>query len=118
VRQISDFGPSRLALLDASEYALYEIDMELSLRHPKLPRTPILATIRDRDRLDAVLASERPELVFHAAALKHVPMVEQNPEEGVLTNVLGTRNVADACRHAGVKLMVMVSTDKAVNRRP
>jgi O-antigen biosynthesis protein WbqV len=71
--------------------------------------------VRDRRRVDEVMAAERPELVFHAAALKHVPIVEANPCEGILTNVLGTRHVADACRAYGVDAMVMISTDKAVN---
>ncbi len=75
----------------------------------------MLGDVRDRARLDAVFAAARPEVVFHAAAFKHVPMVEANPSEGVLTNVAGTRNLADACRAAGVRAMVMISTDKAVN---
>jgi O-antigen biosynthesis protein WbqV len=75
----------------------------------------VLGDVRDRTRLDAVFARYTPELVFHAAALKHVPMVEHNPIEGVLTNVIGSRNVADACRNADVRMMVQISTDKAVN---
>lgn len=115
VRQISDFGPTAIALLDNSEFQLYEIDRELALRHPGLARRAILGDVRDRTRVDDVVARERPELVFHAAALKHVPMVEANPMEGVLTNAIGSRHVADACRAAGVRLMVQISTDKAVN---
>jgi len=75
----------------------------------------VIADIRDRGRIYAIMADERPELVFHAAALKHVPIVEANPAEGVMTNVLGTRNVADSCRAHGAKAMVLISTDKAVN---
>ena len=115
VRQISDFGPTTIALLDNSEFQLYEIDQELASRHPDLARRTILGDVRDRTRVDDVIARERPELVFHAAALKHVPMVEANPMEGVLTNAVGSRHVADACRAAGVRLMVQISTDKAVN---
>jgi FlaA1/EpsC-like NDP-sugar epimerase len=115
VRQIAEIGPASLVLFDSAEFLLYEIDMTLSRSHPDLDRRPVLGNVRDRERVNDVIAREKPELVFHAAALKHVPMVEQNPNEGVLTNVIGTRNVADACRAAGVKLMVQISTDKAVN---
>jgi O-antigen biosynthesis protein WbqV len=114
-RQIADYGPAQLTLLDHSEYALYSIDLEISERKPDLWRRAILADVRDRARVMAVMAEEVPELVFHAAALKHVPVVETHPVEGVLTNVVGTRNVAEACTAAGVSAMVLISTDKAVN---
>ena len=115
VRQICAFGPSHLALLDNGEFNLYTIDQEVGERWPAVPRAALLADVRDRDRLFALFGAQRPDLVFHAAALKHVPMVEAHPAEGVLTNVFGTRNVADAARAAGVAAMVMISTDKAVN---
>jgi O-antigen biosynthesis protein WbqV len=115
VRQIADAGPASLALLDASEYQLYQIDMELAEGHPSLARSAYLGDVRDRSRIGAVFAAAEPELVFHAAALKHVPMVEANPLEGVLTNAVGSRVVADACREAGVACMVQISTDKVVN---
>ncbi|MGH7007378.1 MAG: polysaccharide biosynthesis protein, partial [Stellaceae bacterium] len=114
-RQIAAFGPARLALFDNGEFALYSIEREILERHPDVPRTALIGDVRDSRRVDAVLAAERPELVFHAAALKHVPMVEANPLEGVMTNVLGTRHMAEACRTHGVRAMVMISTDKAVN---
>jgi FlaA1/EpsC-like NDP-sugar epimerase len=114
-RQIASYGPARLALLDNGEYALYSIDQEIRERFPALPRQAIIADIRERRRVDDVMALERPELVFHAAALKHVPMVEANAREGLVTNVIGTRHVAEACRAHGVAAMVMISTDKAVN---
>jgi O-antigen biosynthesis protein WbqV len=114
-RQIADYGPAQLTLLDHSEYALYSVDLEISERKPDLRRRSILADVRDRARVMAVMAEEVPELVFHAAALKHVPVVETHPVEGVLTNVVGTRNVAEACTAAGVSAMVLISTDKAVN---
>ena len=114
-RQIASYGPARLALLDNGEYALYSIDQEIKERFPEIPRQAIIADVRERRRVDDVMAAERPELVFHAAALKHVPMVEANPLEGLVTNVIGTRNVAEACRAHGVAAMVMISTDKAVN---
>jgi O-antigen biosynthesis protein WbqV len=115
VRQISDFGPARLALLDSSEYQLYEIDLELSRRHAGLARAALLADVREARRVNALIGAERPEIVFHAAALKHVPMVEAHPDEGILTNAIGTRIVADACAKHGVGAMVVISTDKAVN---
>jgi len=115
VRQISDYRPARLVLVDSCEFNLYAIDMEMAGRHAELERRPVLADVRDVARMGAVMAEHRPDLVFHAAALKHVPMVEYNPDEGVLTNAVGTRIVADACVAAGVKLMVQISTDKAVN---
>jgi len=114
-RQIAAFGPSHLVLIDNSEYALYAIDLELHETYQTLSRRAILADVRDRARIGRIIAEEAPELVFHAAALKHVPMVELQPEEGVLTNVIGTRTVADACRANGVRAMVLISTDKAVN---
>lgn len=115
VRQLAALGPSYLALLDNAEYQLYLIDHEMAERWPDLPRVAILGDVRDRVRIDQVLARERPDLVFHAAAFKHVPLVEANPNEGVLTNVAGTRVVADAAAAAGVAAMVLISTDKAVN---
>jgi FlaA1/EpsC-like NDP-sugar epimerase len=115
VRQIAELAPSRLVLVDNSEFALYSIDLEMRERHADLARFPMLADVRDRAKIDRVFDAEKPEIVFHAAALKHVPMVEAHPTEGVLTNVLGTRNIADACRSHGVRTMVMISTDKAVN---
>jgi O-antigen biosynthesis protein WbqV len=89
--------------------------MELGETHPGVPRRAVLADVRDAARLRALMEGVRPALVFHAAALKHVPMVEAHPLEGLLTNSCGTRHVADAARAAGVAAMVMISTDKAVN---
>ncbi len=115
VRQIVEHKPSKIILLDASEFNLYTIDGTLAERYPALDRAAIIGDVRDRGRLDEVMAVHAPDLVFHAAALKHVPMVEMNPLEGVLTNTVGSRNVADACAAAGVRMMVQISTDKAVN---
>ena len=114
-RQIAALSPACLVLVDNSELALYSIDMELRERFPQLPRVPLLRDVRDRVQVDAVLAAERPQIICHAAALKHLPMVEANPVEGVLTNVAGSRNVAEAARAFGVSTVVMISTDKAVN---
>ena len=114
-RQIADDEPTHLTLIDNAEYNLYQIDLELEGAHPGLLRSTVLGDVRDPGRLASTFARERPELVFHAAALKHVHMVEANPNEGVLTNAVGTRNVADACIAAGTRTMVLVSTDKAVD---
>ena len=115
VRQIAANRPSELAILDSSEFNLYTIDRELEEKFPDLCRWALLCDVRQRDQVMAIFAKHRPELVFHTAALKHVPMVELNPTEGVLTNVVGTRNVADAAKLHAACAMVQVSTDKAVN---
>ena len=114
-RQVAAFGPETLILLDNGEYALWQIDTELAETHPQVHRQALIADIRDEARVRAVFDTHRPELVFHAAALKHVPIVESNPLEGLLTNVAGTRHVADAARAVGAQAMVLISTDKAVN---
>jgi O-antigen biosynthesis protein WbqV len=114
-RQVASLSPSRVVLLDNSEYALYGIETELHERFPKLALIPLLRDVRERAQIDEVIAAEKPEILFHAAALKHLPMVEANPIEGVLTNAIGSRNVAEAARALGVSLVVMISTDKAVN---
>tara|TARA_R110002012_G_scaffold79714_3_gene202554 strand:- start:228 stop:2177 length:1950 start_codon:yes stop_codon:yes gene_type:complete len=114
-RQIAALGPSEIALLDAGEFQLYEIDLEISEKFPELPRKALLADVRDARSVDDRMASFAPDIVFHAAALKHVPLVEANPTDGVMTNVIGTRNVADAVARHGVGAMVLISTDKAVN---
>ncbi len=114
-RQVAALGPETLLLLDNGEFALWQIDMELAERHPLVARRALIADVRDEDRMRGLMQEYRPELVFHAAALKHVPMVESNPLEGLLTNACGTRTAADAARAAGAALMVLISTDKAVN---
>jgi FlaA1/EpsC-like NDP-sugar epimerase len=114
-RQVAAFGPETLILLDNGEYALWQIDTELAETYPQVHRQALIADIRDEARVRAVFEAWRPELVFHAAALKHVPIVESNPLEGLLTNVAGTRHVADAGRAVGAQAMVLISTDKAVN---
>jgi FlaA1/EpsC-like NDP-sugar epimerase len=114
-RQVAALGPELLVLLDNGEYALWQIDLELAESAPAVPRHAVIADIRDEARIRDIMDELRPELVFHAAALKHVPIVESNPLEGLLTNAAGTRAVADAARAAGAKTMVLISTDKAVN---
>jgi O-antigen biosynthesis protein WbqV len=113
-RQVLTFGPERLILLDASEYNLYAIDRELREREERSPWTAELGDVRDRRRLETLFEAERPDVVLHAAALKHVPLMELNPCEAVLTNVIGAVNVARAARDRSQSL-VFISTDKAVN---
>ena len=115
VHQIAAANPSEIILLDACEFNLYNIDQELSERYPHIPRAAVLCSVRQRGNLMNVFAKYRPNLVFHAAALKHVPLVETNACSGIQTNVIGTRNVADAAKRYGARAMVQVSTDKAVN---
>ncbi|HQT46269.1 MAG TPA: nucleoside-diphosphate sugar epimerase/dehydratase [Acidocella sp.] len=115
VRQVAGFAPAEVLLLDHGEFALWQIELEMTERHPKLHRRTVIADIRDARRMAELCLEFRPHLVFHAAALKHVPLVETNPLEGLRTNVLGTKAVADAAAASGAGLMVLISTDKAVN---
>lgn len=114
-RQVAARRPAMLLLLDNSEFALWQIDLELKEQFAEVPRRAAIADIRDAPRIAALFAEWRPSLVFHAAALKHVPIVEADPREGLLTNVCGTRVVADAAQAAGAAALVLISTDKAVN---
>jgi O-antigen biosynthesis protein WbqV len=114
-RQVCAYAPSRLVLLDASEFNLYTIGQEMEGMADVCSWRAALCNVRDEAALTRIFGEERPDLVFHAAALKHVPLVEQNVVEGVHTNVIGARNVAEACARFAVRAMVMISTDKAVN---
>ncbi|MER9318524.1 polysaccharide biosynthesis protein [Mesorhizobium sp. M0659] len=114
-RQVADLAPLNLVLVDANEYALYCIKSELSQKHPASRIHAVLCNVREREAISSVVEAHAPNLIFHAAALKHVPMVEAQPIEGIFTNVIGTRNVADAALRWNVSKMIMVSTDKAVN---
>ena len=114
-RQIARFGPERLVLLEQAENPLFEIDRELRRDFPGLHVLPVVADICDAVRLQTIMNRERPSAVFHAAAHKHVPMMEINPGEALKNNVVGSKTVADAAVQAGVEKMVMISTDKAVN---
>ena len=114
-RQVAALRPAELVLLDNGEFALWQIDSELAELAPDVARVPVIADIRDAVRIRALCLQYRPELVFHAAALKHVPIVEAHPLEGLLTNAVGTVILAEAARAAGAQAMVLISTDKAVN---
>jgi FlaA1/EpsC-like NDP-sugar epimerase len=113
-RQALTLGPARLVLIEIDESRLYELWLEIERNHPGVARMRI-CDIRDADKLDAVFAAERPDLVLHAAAYKHVPLMELEPDEAVKTNVLGTRTVIAACEAHGVERFVLISTDKAVH---
>ncbi|WP_026160954.1 nucleoside-diphosphate sugar epimerase/dehydratase (plasmid) [Sinorhizobium medicae] len=113
--QVAACDPAEIVLIDNTEYNLYAIDMTLTESFPEVPRSSYLCSVRRSQRVAEIFERHRPELVFHAAALKHVPMVQLNPCEGVLTNVVGTMNVANAAKKYGTLAMVQVSTDKVVN---
>lgn len=115
VRQIAAYRPVEIILYELSEYLLYEMDQELGRLAPELPRAAVLGDVRSPEQLARVMQQYVPEILFHTAAIKHVPLSESNPDQAVLTNVLGTKCVADACLAHGVEAMVQVSTDKAVN---
>jgi len=113
-RQIAPFGPTRLVLLDQSESDLYFVHLELSEAHPGLDLVPVICDITNQTRLAQVYAQHRPEYVIHAAAYKHVPLMETNVLEAVRNNVLGTLLVATAAARYGAAKMLLVSTDKAI----
>ena len=114
-RQLAGFGVGKLVLFDNAETPMHNLRLELEDRFPQLDFVPIIGDVRHPERLDYAFRTFRPQTVFHAAAYKHVPLMEENPCEAVLVNVYGTRNVADKCLEYGVGSMVMISTDKAVN---
>lgn len=114
-RQICHAGAERLVLVEQAENALFEIHRSLGATFPALALDPCIADVCDARRIEALFARFRPDHVFHAAAHKHVPMMEWNPCEAVKNNVFGTRTVADAAHRHGVRRFVMISTDKAVN---
>ena len=114
-RQINRFGPAELIMLDRDESALHAVQLSLHGRAMLDSDEVVLCDIRDARSLTHIFLDRRPEVVFHAAALKHLPMLEQYPAEAVKTNVIGTHNVLDAARRAGVSRFVNISTDKAAN---
>ena len=114
-RQLATFEPEKLVLFDNGETPMHNLRLELEERFKNLNFVPVIGDVREKDRLDFVFRKHHPQVVFHAAAYKHVPLMEENPCEAVHVNVAGSRNVADKCVEYGVEKMVMVSTDKAVN---
>lgn len=113
-RQVALEAPSRLVLLGHGENSLFDAEARLRAAFPHLKLSTVVADTRDANRLAQAFRKVKPALVFHAAAHKHVPMMEENPEEAVTNNVIGTRNVVDACLQADVERLVLISTDKAV----
>lgn len=114
-RQIVKYDPKRLVILDIYENNLYDIEMELRAEYPKLNLEAIVASVRDNARLNNVFETYKPEIVFHAAAHKHVPLMEKSPLEAIHNNVFGTYNVVNCADEYGVGKFVLISTDKAVN---
>ena len=114
-RQLAGYGIRNLILYDNAETPMHNIRLELEDTFPDLKFVPVIGDVRNTKRLDFVFRRYRPSVVFHAAAYKHVPLMEENPCEAVMVNVVGSRKVADKCLEYGVDMMVMISTDKAVN---
>ncbi len=115
VNQVANYGASKIVLFDQAETPMHDISLEMKKNHPNADIELIMGDVRNRARVEEAFAKFRPCYVFHAAAYKHVPMMEINPTEAILANVMGTRNVADLALKYGVYKFVMISTDKAVN---
>jgi len=114
-RQIAPYKPKQLLLLGHGENSIYTIEMELRRKFPELPIHSIIADVQDRGRMEFVFEAYHPQVVFHAAAHKHVPLMENNPTEAIKNNVFGTRNVAECAHRFNAERFVLISTDKAVN---
>ncbi|MDD4823293.1 MAG: SDR family NAD(P)-dependent oxidoreductase, partial [Bacteroidales bacterium] len=114
-RQLATLGVKKLVLFDSAETPMHELRLELERSFPSLSFAPIVGDVRVKQRVNAIFDRYRPDIVFHAAAYKHVPLMEENPCEAVLVNVIGSRQVADMAVKYGVEMMIMISTDKAVN---
>jgi FlaA1/EpsC-like NDP-sugar epimerase len=114
-RQILPFAPKQLLLLGRGENSIYDIEIELKKNFPQAKLETVIADVKDRHRIKAIFSEYKPSVVFHAAAHKHVPLMEKNPGEAVKNNIIGTKNVAECAHEYGADRFVMVSTDKAVN---
>lgn len=115
VRQIINYSPRLIVLLDQAESPLHDFMLDLEHNYPNQDFSPCIADVRNRDRIDYLMDMYRPDIIYHAAAYKHVPLMEDNPSESIQANVMGTKNMADIAVKYKVKRFVMVSTDKAVN---
>jgi len=114
-RQVCRFSPHKLILLDHSEYGLFQINLEIKTKWPKLEFNLVIADIRERKKIERVFKEYKPNVIFHAAAYKHVPLMEYHPDEAIGSNIIGTKNVAELANKYGTERMVMISTDKAIN---
>ena len=114
-RQIASHNPKQLVIVDIYENTTYDIQQELKRNYPELDLVVLIASVRNTKRMDLIFDKYRPEIVYHAAAHKHVPLMEDSPNEAVKNNVLGTWKVVQAADKYNVKRFVMISTDKAVN---
>ncbi|WP_372715140.1 polysaccharide biosynthesis protein, partial [Ilyobacter sp.] len=114
-RQIAKYNPKRLVILDINENTTYFLELELKRKYPNVNVISEICSVRDKEKLHWVFDRHHPSLVFHAAAHKHVPLMEHNPEEAVKNNIFGTKNIAECAHEYGVERFVLVSTDKAVN---
>jgi FlaA1/EpsC-like NDP-sugar epimerase len=115
VRQIASYKPGRIILLDQAETPMHDMQLELEQKFKDVNKVMCIADVSNYARLDEIFSTYRPQIVYHAAAYKHVPMMEANPIEAVVTNVFGSKNVADLSMRYGAEKFVMISTDKAVN---
>ncbi len=115
VRQIQKFGPQVTILLEIAESPLHDLSLDLEKQFPEARFIPIIADVRDRERIEQIFSELRPDIIYHAAAYKHVPLMESYPNEAVRANVSGTKNMADMAVKYGAERFVMISTDKAVN---
>ncbi len=113
--QVSAFNPKMLIAFEQSEFNLYDLEKNLNKKHPELVFVPVIGDVRNKKRVKETILKYRPQVIFHAAAYKHVPIMESNPSQCIETNVLGTKNVAEAAREFAVDKFIMISTDKAVN---
>ncbi|AXG68986.1 UDP-N-acetyl-alpha-D-glucosamine C6 dehydratase [Kordia sp. SMS9] len=114
-RQVANYNPQKLIIVDQAETPLYQIQMEIRANFPDLDFEAVIADVRDKEKLENIFNLYKPQVVYHAAAYKHVPLMEDNPSQAIFTNVMGTKNVADTALKFKTYKFVLVSTDKAVN---
>ncbi len=115
VRQVQKYRPKAIVLFEQAESPLHDLRLDLEQQYPNTRFIPVIGDVRNRERVEEVFLDYRPDIVYHAAAYKHVPLMENNPNEAIRANVLGTKNMADMAVKYGVERFVMISTDKAVN---